>query len=65
MQAGQPLALCGNSGNTSEPHLHYHLQDTPRPFDGDGLPALFESYSADGKAVARGMPLQGQVVRRR
>ncbi|WP_408055461.1 M23 family metallopeptidase [Streptomyces radicis] len=27
--AGQPLAECGNSGNSSEPHLHFQLMDGP------------------------------------
>jgi hypothetical protein len=53
---------CGNSGNTTERHLHYHLQDSPRPFDGDGLPAEFTDYLADGKPVACGMPVQGQII---
>ena len=35
---GQDVARCGNSGNTSEPHLHYHLQTTGTFGDGDGLP---------------------------
>ena len=62
VQAGDALGLCGNSGNTSEPHLHYHLQDSPRPFDGDGLPAEFSDYFADGKRIGRGMPLRGEVI---
>ena len=36
--AGQAIGRCGNSGNSSEPHLHYHLQTTPRFHDGEGLP---------------------------
>jgi murein DD-endopeptidase MepM/ murein hydrolase activator NlpD len=27
VRAGQLLGLCGNSGNTSEPHIHFHVQD--------------------------------------
>ncbi len=27
VRAGQLLGLCGNSGNSSEAHLHFHLQD--------------------------------------
>jgi len=60
---GQLLAQCGNSGNSSEPHLHYHLQNTPVPFQGDGLPAFFVEYVADGKPVARGEPVARQTVR--
>lgn len=35
---GQPLGRVGNSGNSSEPHLHFHVQDTPVLFSGTGLP---------------------------
>ncbi len=59
---GELLGRCGNSGNTSEPHLHFHLQDAPEFGKGDGLPAFFEGYSADGKPVARGEPVQGQTI---
>ena len=60
--AGEELGRCGNSGNTSEPHLHFHLQDAPRFGEGDGLPAFFEHYTADGKAVERGEPVKGQLI---
>jgi murein DD-endopeptidase MepM/ murein hydrolase activator NlpD len=62
--AGDTLGLCGNSGNSSEPHLHYHLQDAPTFGKADGLPAFFVDYLADDKPVARGEPVQGQVIRR-
>ena len=60
--SGEPLGRCGNSGNTSEPHLHFHLQDAPRFGDGEGLPVFFNHYRADGKPVARGEPAQGQDI---
>lgn len=63
VRCGQLLAHCGNSGNSSEPHLHYHLQNTPVLFKGDGLPAFFVEYVADGKPVARGEPVARQTVR--
>jgi murein DD-endopeptidase MepM/ murein hydrolase activator NlpD len=59
---GQRLAACGNSGRSTEPHLHYHLQNTPRWFDADGLPAQFRDYFADGERVSRGELLRGQLV---
>lgn len=61
--AGDELGRCGNSGNTSEPHLHFHLQDSPAFGQGHGLPAFFNSYAADGEPVERGEPLKGQQVR--
>lgn len=57
------LDASGNSGNTSEPHLHYHLQTTERFGGGEGLPAQFLDYFADGKKVERGEPRRGQTVR--
>ncbi|HEU0014282.1 MAG TPA: M23 family metallopeptidase [Longimicrobium sp.] len=61
--AGQKLGECGNSGNTSEPHLHYHLQNGPEFGKAEGLPAQFNGYFADGRRVERGEPVQGQVIR--
>ncbi len=63
VSAGDLLGLCGNSGNTSEPHLHYHLQTTAVFGGGEGLPAQFLGYLADGQPVARGEPVRGQKIR--
>jgi hypothetical protein len=60
--SGAELGRCGNSGNTSEPHLHVHLQDSPTFGEGEGLPAFFNHYLADGKAVERGEPVKGQTI---
>lgn len=58
------LGKCGNSGNTSEPHLHYQLQNGPDPVDSDGLPAYFAEFVADSTPVARAELLRGQQVKR-
>lgn len=63
VRTGQLLGRCGNSGNTSEPHVHIHVQDGPILFLYKGLPVEFSDYFADGKRVAHGVPLQGQFVR--
>lgn len=59
---GQPLGLCGNSGNSSEPHLHIHLQTKPSLEEGKGLPLQFQHYEADGKTVDRGEPTKSQAI---
>jgi len=41
--AGQVLGHVGNSGNSSEPHVH--LQDTMRPYFGGGDSLLFFELS--------------------
>ena len=64
VKPGDALGLCGNSGNTSEPHLHLHLQDRPKLFgDAIGLPVTFSDYTADGKKIASGSPVQGQIIK--
>ncbi len=42
VKRGHLIGLCGNSGNSSEPHLHYHLQNTPIIQDGNGIKVYFE-----------------------
>jgi murein DD-endopeptidase MepM/ murein hydrolase activator NlpD len=63
VRSGQVIGRCGNSGNTSEPHVHIHIQDGPKLFRARGLPVEFSDYVADGRRVAHGVPLQGQFVR--
>ena len=65
VEQGQEIGRCGNSGNTSEPHLHLHLQNTPVLGEGEGLPAFFNAYRADGKDVERGEPQRGETVEAR
>jgi hypothetical protein len=65
LEAGEFLGLCGNSGNSSEPHLHFHLQTTVVFQHGDGLPAQFENYIADGEVTVRGEPTKGTTIRQR
>jgi len=42
----QPIAMCGNSGNTSEPHLHFHIQNGKSFFTSAGLPIHFQNIQA-------------------
>jgi len=62
VKAGEPVGRCGNSGHSNLPHLHYHLQNTPRWLDGDGLPAQFNNYYANGKFIEQGEPTQGEII---
>ena len=65
VKRGDVLGLAGNSGNTSEPHLHVHLMNGPDMTDADGLPMPFTNYLVDGKAIARGEIVRFQLVRPR
>lgn len=63
VKAGQPIGLCGNSGNTSEPHVHFHLQTGPTFSEGgQGLPAAFRDLIVDGRAARDGEPVRGQAI---
>jgi len=56
VQEGQPIARCGNSGHTSEPHIHIHHQRQPLnpelPNFAQGLPLFFRDQ--DGAAMPEG-----------
>ncbi|WP_276254407.1 M23 family metallopeptidase [Halomontanus rarus] len=41
VERGAVIGRCGNSGNSTEPHLHFHVQDHPNFFLGMGLPVQF------------------------
>jgi murein DD-endopeptidase MepM/ murein hydrolase activator NlpD len=53
--AGQPLAACGNSGNSTESHLHFQLMDHPSVLLAAGLPLRFVRYQVGGADQA-GVP---------
>ncbi len=62
VRPGQPIGRCGNSGNTSEPHLHFHLQDRKNFGKGNGKPVFFSNYFSNGKPVDRGEPVRGETI---
>ncbi|MFG3703216.1 M23 family metallopeptidase [Micromonospora sp. NPDC047670] len=69
--AGQELGACGNSGNSTQPHLHIQVMDSADPFTARGVPLSFRDYQVwrrpDGPPVAveQGIPHESEVVERR
>jgi murein DD-endopeptidase MepM/ murein hydrolase activator NlpD len=48
VNAGQPLALLGNSGNSDAPHLHFQLTDGNSPMASEGIPYELEKFTQLG-----------------
>jgi murein DD-endopeptidase MepM/ murein hydrolase activator NlpD len=69
VRRGQVLGLCGNSGNSSEPHLHFHLQDAAVLQDGTGFTAVFQDVEATRAGARSAMAeytfLRGDRIRSR
>ena len=77
VRRGQVLGLVGNSGNSTEPHLHFHVSDANSPLGSEGVPYVHESLDVVGRCratlgdCARGaaetrrgqMPAANQLVR--
>ena len=66
VKGGQLLGQCGNSGNSSEPHVHYHLQNSPVLPDGLGIKCVFQklAVTTDGKTEMRTnySPIKGDTI---
>lgn len=48
VKRGQVLGLVGNSGNSTEPHLHFHISDGNSPLGSEGIPYVYDSFEIVG-----------------
>jgi murein DD-endopeptidase MepM/ murein hydrolase activator NlpD len=65
---GQPLAECGSSGNSTQPHLHLQVMDGPDPVTAHGVPMAFRDFrewprgTRQAQVKATGLPGERSVV---
>jgi hypothetical protein len=50
IRAGSELGLLGNTGNSSAPHMHFHVMNGPSPLGSEGVPYVFDSFRLAGVA---------------
>jgi murein DD-endopeptidase MepM/ murein hydrolase activator NlpD len=62
VKQGALLGKVGNSGNSSGPHIHWHLANDADPSRGHGLPIRFAPLSVNGVRVEAPAPLRGDTL---
>ena len=63
VQQGDLLGLCGNSGNTTEPHLHFHIQNVEDMNIATGAKAYFEEILVNGELIKEHSPVKFEKVK--
>ncbi|MEN8857225.1 MAG: peptidoglycan DD-metalloendopeptidase family protein [Flavobacteriaceae bacterium] len=62
VKAGDLLGLCGNSGNSSEPHLHLSLQNVKNMMEAQGGKLFFENIKVNGKIKEDYLPVKNDKI---
>mgnify|MGYP000884291495 CR=1 FL=1 len=63
LKQGQLLGLCGNTGNSSEPHLHFHIQNIENINSATGVKCYFEKILVNGMEKKDHSPIQKEKIR--
>jgi len=63
VKQGQLLGLCGNSGNSSEPHLHFHIQNVEDMNVATGVKCYFDKIQVNGQTRTDYSPIQKDKIR--
>jgi phage anti-repressor protein len=59
---GEVLGLCGNSGNSSEPHLHFHIQNVEDMNIATGVKCYFERIMVNGINKTDYSPIKNEKI---
>jgi hypothetical protein len=67
VRVGEVLGRVGHTGNSTAPHLHFHLMDSPDPLQAGGIPCAFAAslLERDGQwqRLERGIPHRRERIR--
>jgi hypothetical protein len=63
VKQGQVIAQCGNSGNTTQAHLHLQLQNTPDLYNTIGAKLYFKEIQVNGEIRKDYMPVKEDFVK--
>ncbi|MDB5209890.1 MAG: peptidase [Sediminibacterium sp.] len=63
IKQGQLLGLCGNTGNSSEPHLHFHIQNIEDVNNATGVKCYFDNLLVNGQAKHDYSPIQKDKIK--
>lgn len=62
VKQGQLLGLCGNSGNSFEPHLHFHIQNVEDLNVAAGIKCYFDGLFVNGQLKSNYSPVKGDKI---
>jgi len=63
VEKGELLGLCGNSGNSSEPHLHFHIQNVEDINQATGAKSYFEEIYVNGELKKDYSPIKNEKIK--
>jgi murein DD-endopeptidase MepM/ murein hydrolase activator NlpD len=63
VKQGELLGLCGNSGNSSEPHLHFHIQNQENMTGATGIKCYFDKFLVNGQVKTDYSPIQKEKIK--
>ena len=63
VKKGELLGLCGNSGNSSEPHLHFHIQNVEDINKATGAKSYFEKIYVNGELKKDYSPIKNEKIK--
>ncbi|WP_338765614.1 DUF3887 domain-containing protein [Bernardetia sp. ABR2-2B] len=63
IKQGELLGLCGNSGNSSEPHLHFHIQNDEDINKSTGAKCYFDNLIVNEKEINDYSPIKGDKIK--